>query len=428
MSQSPGLCRRSAPGDPVAVPRRADLTAVPVAPQDGDDPERRDSPSASSHRGSTVRRLLVMAILVVALTTAVLAVPTLGSVRAALDAINGWWAATAVALEVASCASFVLVFRAFFGTVTPGIARRVAWVEEGSGALLPGGGITSYAIGGLILGREGLPVRDIVVRSGGLFWFTSAVNVLALMIGTALLVLVPQPTEPGLLVVLLPLAIAAPVALLIASAPALGRVRRMETGRARNVIDGVAEAWRAARGRSWRLLGALGYLYFDMVVLVCLFRGLGYAVPFGALTLGYLVGYCATLIPIPGGIGVLEGGLTGALILYGAPPVKTVAVVLVYHAIAFWIPSLGGAIGYASLVRLRGQTVPRADHRLERRPEHRTSLSMPSGWWTSDTGSGVQAGDDQAISAGDASPSRGTIVSMHPRDGTGVHGRWPGRP
>ena len=57
------------------------------------------------------------------------------------------------------------------------------------------------------------------MRSGGLFWFTSAVNVLALMIGTALLVLVPQPTEPGLLVVLLPLAIAAPVALLVASAP-----------------------------------------------------------------------------------------------------------------------------------------------------------------------------------------------------------------
>ena len=312
-----------------------------------------------------------MSILVVAMATALLAIPTLGSVRNDLDEINGWWAAAAIALELASCASFVVVFRAFFATVTPRVARRVAWVEEGSGALLPGGGLTSYAIGGLILGREGLGVRDIVVRSGGLFWFTSAVNALALVIGTGLLLLIPEPTEPSLLGVLLPLAVAAPLAVLIASAPALGRIRGVHRGRRRSLIDGVAESWRAARGRSWRLLGALGYLYFDMAVLVCLFRGLGYAVPFGVLTLGYLVGYLATVIPIPGGIGVLEGGLAGALILYGTPPVKTVAVVLVYHAIAFWIPSLGGALAYASLGRLRRRTAPRLEHPAPRlRPEH----------------------------------------------------------
>lgn len=349
MSQSPGLRCRTGRRD---VPAQSASTPTRVTPG--------------------VRRLLVMAVLAVAMSTAVLAVPSLGSVRSDLDAINGWWAAAAVVMEVASCASFVLVFRAFFDTVAPGVARNVAWVEEGSGALLPGGGLTSYAIGGLILGREGLAVRDIVVRSGALFWFTSAVNALALVIGTGLLVFVPQQTEPSLLVVLLPLAIAAPVALLIASAPALARAGGMGRGRARSVVDGVTEAWRASRRRSWRLLGALGYLYFDMLVLVCLFRGLGYAVPFGALTLGYLVGYLATMIPIPGGIGVLEGGLAGALILYGAPPVKTVAVVLVYHAIAFWIPSLGGAIGYVRLVRNRGRTGMRMRPRARRLREHQT--------------------------------------------------------
>jgi uncharacterized membrane protein YbhN (UPF0104 family) len=347
MGQRTGLCSQAAP-----------------------DRDRRDSVSVAPHAGSAVRRVLVIAVLAVAMTTAVLAVPTLGSVRADLDAINGWWAAAAVALEVASCVSFVVVFRAFFDTVTPGVARRVAWVEEGSGALLPGGGLTSYAIGGVILSREGLRVRDIVVRSGGLFWFTSAVNVLALVIGTGLLVLSPHRAEPSWFVVLLPLAIAAPLALLIASAPALGRSGAVYRGRGTSLIDGVAEAWRAAGRRNWRLLGALGYLFFDIAVLACLFRGLGYAVPFGVLTLGYLVGYCATLIPIPGGIGVLEGGLTGALILYGTPPAKTVAVVLVYHAIAFWIPSLGGALGYASLVHLRSQTVRRLNPRARRHREH----------------------------------------------------------
>jgi uncharacterized membrane protein YbhN (UPF0104 family) len=69
------------------------------------------------------------------------------------------------------------------------------------------------------------------------------------------------------------------------------------------------------------------------------------------LVLGYLIGYLANLIPIPGGFGVLEGGLAGALIAYGAPPAQAAASVIVYHVIAFWIPSLGGLLGYALLSR-----------------------------------------------------------------------------
>jgi uncharacterized membrane protein YbhN (UPF0104 family) len=67
--------------------------------------------------------------------------------------------------------------------------------------------------------------------------------------------------------------------------------------------------------------------------------------------LGYLIGYLANLVPIPGGFGVLEGGLAGALIAYGAPPTQAAAAVIVYHVIAFWIPSLGGLLGYALLSR-----------------------------------------------------------------------------
>jgi hypothetical protein len=98
-----------------------------------------------------------------------------------------------------------------------------------------------------------------------------------------------------------------------------------------------------------RLAGAVGYLGLDMAVLLCLLRGLGYDANCGILILGYLIGYLATAIPIPAGIGVLEGGLVGTLVLYGAPPAPTAAAVLVYHAIAFWIPSLGGLGAYTAL-------------------------------------------------------------------------------
>jgi hypothetical protein len=37
---------------------------------------------------------------------------------------------------------------------------------------------------------------------------------------------------------------------------------------------------------------------------------------------------------------VLEGGLVGALVLYGTPVMPATAAVLIYHTIAFWIPSM----------------------------------------------------------------------------------------
>lgn len=77
---------------------------------------------------------------------------------------------------------------------------------------------------------------------------------------------------------------------------------------------------------------------------------------------------------MPGGFGVLEGGLAGALIAYGAPATQAAAAVIVYHAIAFWIPSLGGLAGYA-LLRARLHKSPGAD--TPPHPHHPTMLPTP---------------------------------------------------
>jgi hypothetical protein len=114
---------------------------------------------------------------------------------------------------------------------------------------------------------------------------------------------------------------------------------------------GIREAKAAAARPNWRIAGALGYLGFDIAVLWATLRGLGYAPAIGALVVAYLAGYLATWLPIPGGLGVLDGGLAGALVLYGMPPTTAAAAVLVYHAIALWVPSLGGLIAYALLRR-----------------------------------------------------------------------------
>ncbi len=298
------------------------------------------------------RRIVRFLVPLSLLLAAVFALPSLGQVRHQLGAIDPWWVAAAVGLEVASCVSFVVVFRAFFHRVPASLGRRIAWVEMGSGALLPGGGITSYVLGGLLLREAGMERHDIVVRSGGVFWLTTAVNAAALALGAALLELGAGAGPRDFGRVLVPVLVAAPVTVAIALSPAIARRRGAHPSRhwVQALVDGVADAWRAARRPTWRLAGALGYLAFDMAVLACAFRGLGYHAAAGVLMLAYLIGYCATMIPVPAGIGVLEGGLAGALVLYGAPPATTAAAVLVYHAIAFWIPSLGGIGAYAALL------------------------------------------------------------------------------
>ena len=55
------------------------------------------------------------------------------------------------------------------------------------------------------------------------------------------------------------------------------------------------------------------------------------------------------LLPVPGRIGVLDTGLTGALVLYGVSATHAAAAILLYHAIAFWVPGLGGLWAYLRL-------------------------------------------------------------------------------
>jgi uncharacterized membrane protein YbhN (UPF0104 family) len=299
-----------------------------------------------------VRHALIFVVSLGVLLALVLAVPSFGSVRRALSGIDPQWVVAAIALEIGSCASFVVVFHAFFDQVPRGVARRIAWIEMGSGALLPGGGLTSYLLGGLLLNQAGMDRRHIVVRSGGVFWLTSAVNALALGLGATLLLAHVGHGGDDIARPLLPLLIATPLTLFIAFLPTLARGRLHHANAwpwLSALVDGVSEARQAARRPTWRLGGAIGYLGFDMAVLLCIFRGLGYDANCGTLIVGYLIGYCATVIPVPAGIGALEGGLAGALMLYGAPPAQTVAAVLIYHAIALWIPSLGGLGAYTAL-------------------------------------------------------------------------------
>jgi uncharacterized membrane protein YbhN (UPF0104 family) len=305
-------------------------------------------------KGISVRQLVTWIVLATALLSLLLAVPPLRQVVDEIDHLTPGWVAAAIALELASCASFVVIFRRFFDRVPSRAARRLAWTEMGSGALVPGGGVGALAVGGWLLHRAGMSTKRIVERSSGLFFLTSATNVLFLFgAGVALALGVAGPHDA--VRDALPIVAAVVVTAAVLAVPRLmNRAVLRPRGRAallRDFVAGIGEAEHALLRPSWRLLGAIGYLGFDIAVLWATFRAVGYTPDAAPLILAYILGYLADLIPVPGGIGVLEGGLAGTLIIYGAPATQAAAAVLVYHAVAFWIPSLGGLLAYSMLRR-----------------------------------------------------------------------------
>ncbi len=338
---------------------------------------RRDGVQRFERRSVAVR-LLTIAVLVAALVSLLVAVPGLRAVASEISHVSGGWLILAGALELTSCASFVVVFRHFFTGVPARGARDLAWTEMGSGALLPGGGVGSLAVGGWLLHLAGMPTRKIVRSSSGLFFLTSAVNVAALIGGGLLLASGLSAGRHDLLRVGLPI-LAGSAAVVTVLATARLRRRRSpavaDSSWAAQLVNGIVAAEHALRHPSWRLVGAIGYLGFDIAVLWATLSGVGYSPPLAVLVLGYIIGYLANLIPVPGAVGVLEGGLAGTLVLYGAPVTEATAGVLIYHAIAFWIPSIGGLVGYRRLRRHLSPEIPVTPGVDEAMPPRATSAA-----------------------------------------------------
>ena len=83
--------------------------------------------------------------------------------------------------------------------------------------------------------------------------------------------------------------------------------------------------------------------------------------------LAYQIAYLSNSIPVPGGIGVLDGSLVGTLVLYGVGATTATAATLVYHAISLWIPAMWGTIAFLVLRHTRREPLELRPTRAERR-------------------------------------------------------------
>lgn len=344
-----------------AAPQRE--ASPPAGPRAAGGPERGRALPPGFEPRALLRRAVHVLVLLGALVLVALLAPGLGEVRRHLGDARPAWIALAVAFELLSCLSYVLMFRPVFcRRMSWRHSARIAWSELGAGSLVPASGAAGLALGAWALIQGGMAPERVARRSVAFFVIKSAVNFVAVaVLGTLLAVGLLGPDLPLWLTAgpaaLSALAVAAVVALPLVGpgrppGPGAGRPRRAVAAVRRSVIDGVAEAVAIVRSGDLRVLaGSVGYWLWDNAVLWAAFHALGVPIDPAVVLLGYLIGQLGGLLPIPGGVGGIDGGLIGMLILLGAPAAASAAAVLAYRVILFWLPLLGGAVAFWSLRR-----------------------------------------------------------------------------
>ena len=114
---------------------------------------------------------------------------------------------------------------------------------------------------------------------------------------------------------------------------------------------GVRDAMEHLRSRDPALVGAVLYWAFQIAVLWAAFHAFGDAPPLAVLVQGFFVGMLGNLLPLPGGVGGVEGGMVGAYSGFGVNFELALVAVLVFRAFTFWLPLLPGVIAYFRLRR-----------------------------------------------------------------------------
>jgi uncharacterized protein (TIRG00374 family) len=286
---------------------------------------------------------------------------------------DSWWIAIGVVLELLSFAGYVVLFRAVFVRGQ----GRIGWPESYeitmaglvATRLFAAAGAGGVALTAWALRRSGMEPRLVACRMVAFIVLLYVVYAGSLLLdgiglGTGLF-----PGGGSFAITFLPAIVAALLfAIAIAVAALPGDVeRRLErrasgSGRlahwlARAVTvpalaaSGIRTAISLIRSRNGGLLGAVAWWGFDISVLWAMFHAFGTVPPFTVIWMAYFVGTLGNLLPLPGGLGGVEGGMIGAFAAFGVDFNLAVVAVLSYRGISFWLPTLPGAIAYFQLRR-----------------------------------------------------------------------------
>jgi len=131
----------------------------------------------------------------------------------------------------------------------------------------------------------------------------------------------------------------------------LGRLTHQLAIAPASTSAGIRDALAHLRSRDPALLGAVLFWAFQIAVLWAAFHAFGDAPPVAVLVQGFFIGMLGNLLPMPGGVGGVEGGMVGAYSAFGVGFDLALVAVLVFRAFTFWLPLVPGVIAYFRLRR-----------------------------------------------------------------------------
>lgn len=280
-------------------------------------------------------------------------------------------------LELLSVAGYALLFRNVFGRGMERIDWRASIQIPLAGIaairLLAAAGAGGVAVTAWALRRAGMERGVVACRMVASYVIQYSIYMAAMLVCGLGLWFGLFPGGGSFSLLIIPALFAALVIMLVAAmifipADFERRLSRMGQRRGRigrwaaraatapeTVGAGVRTAIDVVRERPLAVVGAIAYWGFDITVLGFSFHAFGQVVPVAELVMGYFIGTLGSLLPLPGGIGGVEGGMIGAFAAFGVPGGRAVVGVLAYRAISFWLPTIPGIAGYLRLrVTVRG--------------------------------------------------------------------------
>lgn len=280
--------------------------------------------------------------------------------------IEPYWFAAMIAAQVASWAGMWLLqrlavdARSWWPIVTSNLASGAL------GRVVPGGAAAAGALQFRMLVQAGIPPSlaglGIGVASIVLLVALTALPVLALPAVVFGLAVPERLTQAAIGGVALFLALIALGAVLLAGDRpilAVGRVavRLGSRLRPKHPPDpDLPERFRIQRnlvrhafGSRWweAVAGAAGRWIFDWITLITALAAVGQHPRASLVLLAFVAAQLLAQIPItPGGLGVVEAGLTGTLALIGVPAAAAAVATLAYRLVSYWLALPAGGIAY----------------------------------------------------------------------------------
>lgn len=232
--------------------------------------------------------------------------------------------------------------------------------------VLPGGGAAGGIVQAKVLIDDGQPPKAVASGLTAIGLLNNAVLFLLPVLTVPALLIGPPPAEQLQLGLVVSVVLAAAIVTIGVTALTLPRVVAA-TGRGIGVLvhlvrrrvtpAGVAAGLLVQReriavafhGRWWRSVFAMAASrMFDYASLVAALVAFGAHARPAEVLLAFVVAQAFAIVPItPGGVGVVEVGLTGMLVLIGVPADTAVISTLLYRLFSFWLPIPIGALAWA---------------------------------------------------------------------------------